>query len=126
VPIRRTFKSLISRAAPLRGNFFRSVAFRYIHPDDVVSGQGTRLHGGRFVPRGVPAVYASLEEETALREAASRQRLISGRSHIKLRDYYLRVVSFGAVPVLTWLVYQFPDFGSVIYKLLQPGVPVIK
>ena len=41
---------------------FRSVAFRYFHPDDVISGEGTRLSGGRFVPVGVRAVYASLEE----------------------------------------------------------------
>ena len=46
---------LIAVAAPLRGDFFRSVAFKYFHPDDVVSGEGTRLHGGRFVPIGVKA-----------------------------------------------------------------------
>jgi hypothetical protein len=41
-------------------------------------------------------------------------------------DFYLRVVSFGAFPVLAWLGYQFPDIGSVIYKFIQPGVSVIK
>lgn len=80
-------RTLISRASPLTGDFFRSVAFRHIHPDDVISGTGTRLQGGRFVPRGVAAVYASLEEETALREVTCRKRVISGRSHVDLRDY---------------------------------------
>jgi hypothetical protein len=41
-------------------------------------------------------------------------------------DFYLRVISFGAVPVLTWLAYEFPDIGSMIFRLIQPGVPVIK
>jgi hypothetical protein len=41
-------------------------------------------------------------------------------------DFYLRVVSFGILPVLTWLAYQFPDVGNLISKFLLPGVPVIK
>jgi RES domain-containing protein len=78
---------LISWAKPLEGNFFRSVAFRHFHPDDVVSGEGTRLHGGRFVPPGTLAVYASLEEETALREVNARKNLLGGGGQVKLRDY---------------------------------------
>ena len=41
-------------------------------------------------------------------------------------DFYFRVISFGALPVLAWVAYQFPDVGSVIYKFLQPGVPIVK
>ncbi len=41
-------------------------------------------------------------------------------------DFYLRVVSFGILPVLTWLAYEFPDIGNLISKFLLPGVPVIK
>jgi hypothetical protein len=41
-------------------------------------------------------------------------------------DFYVRVISFGAFPVLAWLAYQFPDIGSVISKFLQPAVPVVK
>ena len=63
------------------------VAFRYFHPDDVISGEGTRLHGGRFVPVGVRAVYASLEEETALREVTSRKSALGGRSQISVGEY---------------------------------------
>jgi len=33
-------------------------------------------------------------------------------------DFYLRVASFGAVPVLTWLAYCYPAIGSV---LSNPG-----
>jgi RES domain-containing protein len=74
-------------AAFLQGDFFRSVAFRYFHPDDVISGEGTRLHGGRFVPVGVRAVYASPEEETALREVTSCKSALGGRSQINVGEY---------------------------------------
>lgn len=47
--------ALVEQASPLEGEFFRSVELAYAHPDDVVSGEGTRSHGGRFVRRGVGA-----------------------------------------------------------------------
>jgi RES domain-containing protein len=75
---RKQRAELIAEATSLQGDFFRSVAFRHFHPDDVISGEGTRLHGGRFVPAGVRAVYASFEEETALREVASRKSALGG------------------------------------------------
>jgi len=78
---------LIAGAAPLRGDFFRSVAFRYFHPDDVVSGEGTRLRGGRLVPAGVRAVYASADEETAMREVTARKSALSGRKQIPVGEY---------------------------------------
>ena len=78
---------LIAGATSFKGDFFRSVAFRYFHPDDVISGEGTRLNGGRFVPVGVRAVYASLEEETALREVTTRKRVLGGRNQIDVGDY---------------------------------------
>ena len=84
---RKQLAELIAGAASLHGDFFRSVAFRYFHRDDVISGEGTRLHGGRFVPVGVRAVYASLEEETALREVTARKSALGGRSQINVGEY---------------------------------------
>jgi RES domain-containing protein len=78
---------LIAGAPPLEGDFFRSVAFQYFHPDDVISGEGTRLHGGRFVPIGVRAVYASLDEETAMREVIARKNALGGLERIAIEDY---------------------------------------
>jgi RES domain-containing protein len=78
---------LIAGATSLQGDFFRSVAFRYFHPDDVISGEGTRLSGGRFVPVGVRAVYASLDEETALREVTCRKIALGGRKQISVGEY---------------------------------------
>jgi RES domain-containing protein len=84
---RRQLAELIAGATSLKGDFFRSVAFRYFHPDDVISGEGTRLNGGRFVPAGVKAVYASLEEETAIREVTTRKDALGGRNQINIGDY---------------------------------------
>ena len=84
---RKQLAELIAGATSLRGDFFRSVAFRYFHPDDVISGEGTRLYGGRFVPVGVRAVYASLEEETALREVTIRKSALGGRGQIGVGEY---------------------------------------
>jgi len=84
---RKQLDELIAGAVPLMGDFFRSVAFHYFHPDDVISGEGTRLNGGRFVPVGVKAVYASLDEQTALREVTTRKSALGGRNQINVGEY---------------------------------------
>lgn len=40
-----------------------------IYAREPLSGRGAELYGGRFNPKGVPALYASLSVMTALREA---------------------------------------------------------
>jgi hypothetical protein len=42
------------------------------------------------------------------------------------RDFYLRIATFGAVPVLTWLAYQFPEIGGNLFRIIQPGLQVMK
>lgn len=83
---RHQLAELIAGATPLRGDFFRSVAFQYFHPDDVISGEGTRVHGGRFAPIGVKAVYASRDEETAMREVTVRKNAMGGRKQINIGE----------------------------------------
>ena len=41
-------------------------------------------------------------------------------------EFYLRLATFGAVPVLTWIASQFPAIGSGISRLLQSGLQVAK
>lgn len=41
-------------------------------------------------------------------------------------DFYFRIFVYGAIPVLTWLAYQFPDVSSTVFKFLQPGSSVFK
>ena len=82
---RKTALTLVEQALPLEGEFFRSVELAYAHPDDVISGEGTRLYGGRFAKPGLRAVYGSLNEETAFRESAVRRCfwILRARCHAK-------------------------------------------
>jgi hypothetical protein len=41
-------------------------------------------------------------------------------------EFYLRIATFGAVPIFTWLAYQFPQIGGVLYRIVQPGLQVVK
>ena len=51
---------------------FVGTAYRAHHPRwsfRPISGDGAAIHGGRFNPRGLPALYLSLELVTAIKEA---------------------------------------------------------
>lgn len=50
-----------------RGRLYR--ALNPVYAREPLSGRGAELHGGRFNPRGMPALYTSLSVLTALREA---------------------------------------------------------
>jgi RES domain-containing protein len=54
-------------ARSYRGKLYR--ALNPIYAGEPLSGEGARRYGGRFNPRGTPALYASLSIMTALREA---------------------------------------------------------
>jgi RES domain-containing protein len=51
---------------------YRGLLYRALNPvwaREPLSGEGARRHGGRFNPKGVPALYTSLSISTAIREA---------------------------------------------------------
>ncbi|KQV70194.1 RES domain-containing protein [Rhizobium sp. Root1220] len=50
-----------------RGKLYR--ALNPVYAKEPLSGHGAELYGGRFNPKGVPALYTSLSVMTALREA---------------------------------------------------------
>ncbi|PRD44685.1 hypothetical protein C5748_04600 [Phyllobacterium phragmitis] len=50
-----------------RGQLFR--ALNPVYANEPLSGHGAELYGGRYNPKGVPALYTSLSISTALREA---------------------------------------------------------
>jgi RES domain-containing protein len=84
---RAALDGLCDSAAPFDDSCFRSVELAWAHPDDVISGEGTRLDGGRFAAKGTRAVYASLDEETAMREVTARKTRLGGKAQILLKDY---------------------------------------
>ena len=117
---RKQLAELIASAGALSGDVFRSVAFRHFHPDDVISGEGARLNGGRFVPVGVKAVYASLEEETAMREVTTRKRALGGRNQIDVGDYprMIYVLSVATHRNLDLAVVLPPEVANVVQRCL--------
>jgi RES domain-containing protein len=51
---------------------FEGILYRALNPvwaHRPLSGEGAALHGGRFNPKGLPALYLSLDPLTAIREA---------------------------------------------------------
>lgn len=54
-------------ASTYNGKLYR--ALNPIYARDPLSGEGARHYGGRFNPRGTPALYCSLSILTAVREA---------------------------------------------------------
>jgi RES domain-containing protein len=51
---------------------YRGLLYRALNPiyaRDPLSGEGARKHGGRFNPRGMPALYTAQSVMTAIREA---------------------------------------------------------
>lgn len=55
------------RAITYSGRLYR--ALNPIYAREPMSGRGAELYGGRFNPKGTPALYASTSPLTALREA---------------------------------------------------------
>lgn len=51
---------------------YQGLLYRALNPiraREPLSGEGARLHGGRFNPKGVPALYTALSVMSAIREA---------------------------------------------------------
>lgn len=64
-----TIRSCLPEASAFEGVVVRSVGVRYASEKDFLSGQGAAYFGGRWNPPRVPAVYASLNVVTAVRES---------------------------------------------------------
>jgi hypothetical protein len=41
-------------------------------------------------------------------------------------DFFFKVASLGALPVLSWLAYNYPQIGNTLFKIFQPSVGVVK
>jgi RES domain-containing protein len=88
---RAAIKRWMGQAVPLKGIYFRSVEYRYMDPTDVLSGAGTRTHGGRFAAVGIRAVYLSATDSGASKEITARKARLGGAAQIST-DKYPRVV----------------------------------
>ena len=84
---RAAIRRWIDQAVPLRGVYFRSVEYRYMDPADVLSGAGTRAHGGRFAAVGTRAVYLSATDSGAGKEVTARKARLGGAAQISTEKY---------------------------------------
>ncbi len=41
-------------------------------------------------------------------------------------EFYFRIAMFGAVPMVTWIAYQFPDVGGLVFRAIQPALDVVR
>ena len=53
---------------------YRSTTPEYAKEADLITGEGSRLHGSRWNPPGIAAVYASFTPETAMEESLAHFR----------------------------------------------------
>jgi len=70
----RRIGELKGLSAPWRGVVYRNASLRYASGKDLLAGEGSSQAGGRWNPRGLRAVYASLTPETAMAETLSAFR----------------------------------------------------
>jgi RES domain-containing protein len=78
-----TVKSVARHAQSLTGVWYRCVETSFTH--EIVSGEGARLHGGRWNPLGsFRTVYLSDSPETALQEYFARARRMKWPDHQSL------------------------------------------
>jgi hypothetical protein len=73
-----------------------------------------------FLGMGLVTVFAQMHRNAIL------SRITDTMPNKLGWNFYVRIVTFGAVPVLTWFAYQFPEVGGSLFKILQPSLQVIK
>jgi RES domain-containing protein len=77
-PTAEQFKIRLTKLLPLATSFtavgYRSSTPKYANETDLVTGEGSKLHGGRWNPIGISMVYLSLTPETAMAETLANNR----------------------------------------------------
>lgn len=69
---------------------------------------------------GVVVVFAQMHRSPILARITN-----TGGHHLGLA-FFGRLATLGAIPVLTWLTYEFPEIGSMVQKVIQPGLSALK
>jgi hypothetical protein len=68
---------------------------------------------------GVVVVFAQMSKDAILSRIADTD---PGKIN---SDFYLRIASFGALPILTLLASQFPSIGRFLFSWIQPGIEAL-
>jgi RES domain-containing protein len=111
------------RAKQLSGIWFRSVPARWMDPSDVLSGQGTALHGGRFAPPGTRAVFLSATDQVATAEVVGRKSRLGGSALITV-DKYPRIVFGVRLSLDRVLEFSKRSIPKSLHPLMAPCLDV--
>jgi RES domain-containing protein len=60
-------------AEPLKGDYYRSVEYRYMDQQEVLSGRGAALYGGRFASVGTRAAFLADSDSAASGSAGTKK-----------------------------------------------------
>jgi RES domain-containing protein len=107
------------RAKLLAGIWFRSVPARWMDPPEVLNGQGTALHGGRFAPPGTRAVFFSATDQLATAEVAGRKSRLGGSALITV-DKYPRIVFGVKISLDRVLEFGKRSMPKLLHGLIAP------
>lgn len=72
--LRLRMSLLLPLATAFSGVTYRSVTPKYANETDLLTGVGSKRHGGRWNPIGIAVVYNSLTPETAMAETLAHYR----------------------------------------------------
>src|SRR5437764_1502795 len=73
--LKRSFQSAVFKKSHWTGITYRAVGTEYANTRDLVSGEGTKVYGGRWtLPGSFATVHASLDIKTAVAEALGTQQ----------------------------------------------------
>jgi RES domain-containing protein len=65
---------LITDSKPFDAVVYRSSTPQYAKENDLLTGEGSRIFGGRWNPVGTAVIYASLSSETSMAESLAHYR----------------------------------------------------
>jgi hypothetical protein len=69
---------------------------------------------------GIVVVFAQMHRNPIL------SRITDTKINELGMPFFIRLATFGAVPVFTWLAYQFPGIGTTLMKIVQPSLSALR
>lgn len=89
--LRVSFKRLADDALAFTGTTYRSCTPKYATTVDLLNGEGSKLFGARWNPKGIAVVYAADSPETAMAESLAHFRYFSIPVHSAMPRVFVAI-----------------------------------